>query len=579
VGAQDANSGQGAVYVFHAGSQEPWSTTSSPTATLTNGAGGPNNNFGSALAVSGDGTTAIVGSVLSTNSSKGAAYVFHVPSETSWASSATPTATLTDSASAVNDDFGVSVTLSNDGTTAIVGTNVDNGVGSGYADIFRAAGEGSWSSSATPTATLTDQVPAVDNRFGYSVSLSSDGTTALIGAPGTSTGTGTAFVYRVAGEASWATTANASATLTNVAESHNQNFGAAVTLSGNGTTALIGGAQGTAALFQMPGESSWSTSDAPTATLLNGSGGFFDFFGLAVGLSSDGSTALVGAAGVNSDTGAAYIFEPSSSTPPPPPLHGYWLVGADGGIFTFGSAVFHGSTGSLKLQRPVVGITPTGNDEGYWLAATDGGVFAFGNAGFAGSIPGLGLHPAGSGLAHSLNAPIVGMVPSTDGDGYFMVSSDGGVFAFGDARFEGSCPGIGGCAGSAVAVMPDAGGNGYWVVTATGHVYAFGDAPYYGAPGPEFVPVVSASRTPDGRGYWILYSNGVVVPYGDAVGHGGPSAYTGPGDPATTVFASDNDGYWVATASGGVFTYGDAPFDGSMTGTALNAPIIAASGF
>jgi hypothetical protein len=255
------------------------------------------------------------------------------------------------------------------------------------------------------------------------------------------------------------------------------------------------------------------------------------------------------------------------------------LVGADGGIFTFGSAVFHGSTGSLKLQRPVVGITPTGNDEGYWLAATDGGVFAFGNAGFAGSIPGLGLHPAGSGLAHSLNAPIVGMVPSTDGDGYFMVSSDGGVFAFGDARFEGSCPGIGGCAGSAVAVMPDAGGNGYWVVTATGHVYAFGDAPYYGAPGPEFVPVVSASRTPDGRGYWILYSNGVVVPYGDAVGHGGPSAYTGPGDPATTVFASDNDGYWVATANGGVFTYGDAPFDGSMTGTALNAPIIAASGF
>jgi len=28
----------------------------------------------------------------------------------------------------------------------------------------------------------------------------------------------------------------------------------------------------------------------------------------------------------------------------------------------------------------------------------------------------------------------------------------------------------------AVAVMPDASGNGYWLVTATGHVYAFGDA-------------------------------------------------------------------------------------------------------
>ena len=45
-----------------------------------------------------------------------------------------------------------------------------------------------------------------------------------------------------------------------------------------------------------------------------------------------------------------------------------------------------------------------------------------------------------------------------------------------------------GCAGTAVAVMPDASGNGYWLVTATGHVYAFGDATYDGAPGPQSVP-------------------------------------------------------------------------------------------
>ena len=36
-------------------------------------------------------------------------------------------------------------------------------------------------------------------------------------------------------------------------------------------------------------------------------------------------------------------------------------------------------------------------------------------------------------MSRSLNAPIVGMVPSNDGGGYFMVASDGGVFAFGDA--------------------------------------------------------------------------------------------------------------------------------------------------
>ena len=91
-------------------------------------------------------------------------------------------------------------------------------------------------------------------------------------------------------------------------------------------------------------------------------------------------------------------------------------------------------------------------------------------------IPGLGLNPTGSGLPNSLNAPIVGMVPSADGGGYFMVTSDGGVFAFGDAHFAGSCPGIGGCSGLAAAVMPDASGNGYWPHHSTGNIYAFGDA-------------------------------------------------------------------------------------------------------
>ena len=147
---------------------------------------------------------------------------------------------------------------------------------------------------------------------------------------------------------------------------------------------------------------------------------------------------------------------------------GYWLVGSDGGIFSFGSAVFHGSMGGIPLQRPVVGITPTGTRNGYWLVASDGGIFSFGDSAFYGSIPGVGLHPAGSGLPDSLDAPIVGMVPSSTGHGYFMVASDGGVFAFGDAHFEGSCPGIGGCYGSAVAVMPDNSGNGYWLVTSKG---------------------------------------------------------------------------------------------------------------
>ncbi len=259
---------------------------------------------------------------------------------------------------------------------------------------------------------------------------------------------------------------------------------------------------------------------------------------------------------------------------------GYWLVGSDGGIFSFGTAEFYGSMGGTPLQRPVVGITPTHTKHGYWLVASDGGIFSFGDSNFFGSIPGLGLNPAGSGRPNSLAAPIVGMVPSSSGNGYFMVASDGGVFAFGDARFAGSCPGIGGCAGAAVAVMPDHSGNGYWLVTSAGAIYAFGDAPFFGAPSPESSSVVNAVATPDGHGYWILYANGAVANFGDAVPYGNPVGFVNQFNPATSIFpTTDGLGYWVASARGDVFSFGNAPFLGSMSSTPLNGPIIAAFGF
>jgi hypothetical protein len=273
---------------------------------------------------------------------------------------------------------------------------------------------------------------------------------------------------------------------------------------------------------------------------------------------------------------------PTTTPPPPAPSHGYWLVGSDGGIFTFGSANFFGSTGAIHLNRPVVGITPTKDEGGYWLVASDGGIFAFGDSGFFGSIPGLGLAPAGTVGGKHLNAPIVGMVPSFDGGGYFMVASDGGVFAFGDAAFEGSCPGLaGGCSGPAVGVAPDASGHGYWLVTATGHVYTFGDAANFGSPGPQSTAITSIVRTPDGGGYWILDGAGSVFAYGDAAFLGGlPAGAAGGLDPAAAIFTtSDGGGYWVSTALGKVYNFGDAPADGDISGTHLNGSIIAATGF
>ena len=84
----------------------------------------------------------------------------------------------------------------------------------------------------------------------------------------------------------------------------------------------------------------------------------------------------------------------------------------------------------LHLNQPIVGMAATPDGNGYWLVAADGGVFSFGAAGFHGS----------TGAIH-LNQPIVGMAATPDGNGYWLVAADGGVFSFGDAGFHGSTGG------------------------------------------------------------------------------------------------------------------------------------------
>jgi hypothetical protein len=65
---------------------------------------------------------------------------------------------------------------------------------------------------------------------------------------------------------------------------------------------------------------------------------------------------------------------------------------------------------------------------GYWLVASDGGVFAF-NAPFLGSMGG-----------QSINQPIVAMASDPVTGGYWLAAADGGIFAFG-APFLGSLGG------------------------------------------------------------------------------------------------------------------------------------------
>ncbi|HEV3363092.1 MAG TPA: hypothetical protein VG795_02940, partial [Acidimicrobiia bacterium] len=65
--------------------------------------------------------------------------------------------------------------------------------------------------------------------------------------------------------------------------------------------------------------------------------------------------------------------------------------------------------------------------KGYWMVASDGGIFAYGAAKFFGSTGAI-----------KLNMPIVGMAATPSGNGYWLVASDGGIFAYGNAGFFGS---------------------------------------------------------------------------------------------------------------------------------------------
>jgi len=64
-----------------------------------------------------------------------------------------------------------------------------------------------------------------------------------------------------------------------------------------------------------------------------------------------------------------------------------------------------------------------------------------------------------------------------------LLTRDGGLFTVGDARYEGSVPGLGWCPGpGAVALARTTTAAGYWILLSDGQIVAFGDAKAWGAP-------------------------------------------------------------------------------------------------
>jgi hypothetical protein len=313
IGAQGVD-GPGAAYVLHSSSESAWASSDAPTAALDNGPSPSNDVFGSSVSLSDDGTTALVGAPTTfSKAAPGAAYIFHTAAEGSWLSTPVPTATLTNRAAATGALFGGTVALSGNGTTALIGaTGVNNHAGAAY--VFHAASESAWRSSATPLATLTVKSDGAYDELSNGLALSDDGTTALVSDEALGGYVGAAYIYHVTAAAKWVSQSTPKATLAHGVQG--DRFGAAVALSSNGATALIGAwgenkQKGTAYIFRASSESTWASSTKPTATLTDTAPAVLDF-GDSVGLSGDGTTALIGASATSNQTGAAYIYRAKS---------------------------------------------------------------------------------------------------------------------------------------------------------------------------------------------------------------------------------------------------------------------------
>ncbi|HEY3240468.1 MAG TPA: phosphodiester glycosidase family protein, partial [Acidimicrobiia bacterium] len=159
--------------------------------------------------------------------------------------------------------------------------------------------------------------------------------------------------------------------------------------------------------------------------------------------------------------------------------------------------------------------------------------------------------------------------------GYWMVGSDGAVYAFGDARYLGNALVSGGA--QAVDLEPTASGNGYWIVDDNGSVFAFGDARYLGnADRSRLVAgekVTSLSATPTGSGYWFFTSKGRVLTRGDAGLFGDVAAIKLNGPVLDSIPTPSGRGYYMVGADGGIFAFGDAVFHGSTGNIRLNDPV------
>jgi uncharacterized protein (TIGR03437 family) len=249
---------------------------------------------GGAVAISGDGSTILVGGVLDNNGC-GAAWVY-VRSASGWKQQAKlvrPTG--------IRDYFGAEVALSEDGNLAVVSSPYSNS-DRGAVWTFTRNGT-SWMPDA---GSLTPDDLAPPSRFGGSIALSADGQTLAVGGPFDRNSVGAVWIFtRTSG--AWI---QQGPKLGGIDAAGAPLQGVSVSISGDGNTLLFGGlddanAAGAAWVFTRSA-GAWKRQGPKLVGA--GAEGDFSWQGSEVALASDGNAALIAGQHDNYSAGAVWVF-------------------------------------------------------------------------------------------------------------------------------------------------------------------------------------------------------------------------------------------------------------------------------
>jgi FG-GAP repeat len=223
IGGADDNGGVGAAWVFTR-SESTWTQQGGKlTGNEEVGAG----KFASSVAISGDGNVALIGGTHD-EGKVGAAWVF-ARSGSSWAQQGSK---LLAGEEIAKGFFGTSVALSGDGSTALITGAHDNGrIGGAW--VFARSGS-TWIQQGPK---LTGGGEVGNGQFGSSAALSADGNTALIGGREDDGNLGAVWAFARSGS-SWL---QQGSKLVGGEESGEGEFGYSLAISSDATTALIGG--------------------------------------------------------------------------------------------------------------------------------------------------------------------------------------------------------------------------------------------------------------------------------------------------------------------------------------------------